>query len=104
MHSLSRLKLRGSRLVDTEPGLLWLVAEDGSNWAEGMGRVLAGLAARTADRDGLVKSTESDFVGACHYLQILPPQPIPNKYGHRYPHGLLLFYVPIVPTYEVLCL
>ena len=76
MHSLSRLKLRGSRLVDTEPGLLWLVAEDGSNWADGMGRVLAGLAARTADRDALVKSTESDFVWACHQLQIPPPQPI----------------------------
>ena len=74
-----RFKLRGSRLVDAGPGLLWLVAEDGSNWAEGMGRVLAGLAARTADRDGLVKSTESDFVWACHQLQILPPQPTARK-------------------------
>ena len=34
--------------------------------------MLAGLAARPADRDGLVKSTESDFVWACRKVQILP--------------------------------
>ena len=45
--SVSRLKLRGSRLVDAELGLLGLVARSETNWAEGMGRVLAGLAART---------------------------------------------------------
>ena len=43
--SLSRLKLRGSRLVDAEPGLLGLVAGSGSNWLEGVGLYLAGLAA-----------------------------------------------------------
>ena len=62
MDSISRLKLRGSRLVDAGPGLLWLVAEDGSNWAEGMGRVLAGLAARTADRDGAVEAETDKFI------------------------------------------
>ena len=65
--------------MDAELGLLGLVARSETNWAEGMGRVLAGLAARTADRDGLVKSTESDFVWACHQLQILPPQPTARK-------------------------
>ena len=41
--------------------------------------MLAGLAARPADRDGLVKSTESDFVWACRKVQILPLQPTPIK-------------------------
>ena len=48
---VSRLKLHGSRLVDTEPGLLGLVARSGANLIDGVGRVLAGLAARTNGGD-----------------------------------------------------
>ncbi len=40
--SVSRIKLRGSRLVDARPGLLELVARSGSNWLEGWGLGLAG--------------------------------------------------------------
>ena len=36
--SISWLKLRGSRLVDAEPGLLGLVARFGSIWVKGWGR------------------------------------------------------------------
>ena len=39
--SVSRFKLRCSRLVDAEPGLLWLAAGFGTNWLEG-GRMLGG--------------------------------------------------------------
>ena len=60
--SLSRFKLRGSRLGDAGPGLLGLVARSETNWAEGMGRVLAGLAARTADRDGAVEAETDKFI------------------------------------------
>ena len=51
--SVSRLKLRGSRLVDAEPGLLGLVAGSGSIWVKG-GLDWPGLAARTEDGDGWV--------------------------------------------------
>ena len=47
VYSVSRFKLRGSRLVDAGAGLLGLVARSETNWAEGIGRVLAGLAAWT---------------------------------------------------------
>ena len=40
--SVSRLKLRSSRLVDAGPGLLRRIAGSGSNWAEGWGRMLGG--------------------------------------------------------------
>ena len=33
--SVSRFKLRGSRLGDAEPGLLWVFARSRSNWVEG---------------------------------------------------------------------
>ena len=46
MGRLSRFKLRGSRLVDAEPGLLGQVAGSGANWFKGRGRMLAGLAVR----------------------------------------------------------
>ena len=77
--------------MDAGSGLLGLVAGSGSIWVEGMGRVLAGLAAETADRDGLVKSTESDFVWACHQLQILPRNQQLEKYANRYPIGSRFF-------------
>ena len=35
--SISRLKLRGSRLEDAEPGLLGMVAGSGLDWFEGWG-------------------------------------------------------------------
>ena len=54
MDSVSRLKLRGSRLVDAELGLLGLVAGYGANWVEGAGRVLAGFAAWSAHGYGYV--------------------------------------------------
>ena len=60
--SVSRLKLRGSRLVDAEVGLLGLVARSETNWAEGMGRVLAGLAARTSGGDGAVEAETDKFI------------------------------------------
>ena len=53
LDSVWRRSERGSRLLDAEPGLLGLVAGYGSNWVEGVGRVLAGLAARTLGGDGL---------------------------------------------------
>ena len=37
MDRVPRFKLRGSRLVDAEPGLLGLFAGSRSNWAEGWG-------------------------------------------------------------------
>ena len=37
MGRASKFKLRGSCLVDAEPGLLGLVAGSGSNWVEGWG-------------------------------------------------------------------
>ena len=48
--------------MDAELGLLGLVARSETNWAEGMGRVLAGLAARTADRDGAVEAETDKFI------------------------------------------
>ena len=45
--SVSRLKLRGSRLVDAEPGLVGLVARSETNWVEGWGVGLAVIVART---------------------------------------------------------
>ena len=41
------------------------------------------LAAWAADRDGLVKSTESDFVGARCKVQIPPSQQKENIYNSR---------------------
>ena len=38
----SRFKLRGSRLVDAEPGLLGLVARTGASWLEGVGAYVGG--------------------------------------------------------------
>ena len=35
MESVSRFKLRGSLLVDAEPGLLGLVDGSGANWVKG---------------------------------------------------------------------
>jgi hypothetical protein len=45
--SVSRFKLRGSRLVDAEPGLVGLVARSETNWVEGWGVGLAVIVART---------------------------------------------------------
>ena len=59
---VSRFKLRGSPLVDAELGLLAQVAGYGANWVEGMGRVLAGLAARTSGGDGAVEAETDKFI------------------------------------------
>ncbi len=67
------------RIGDLGSGVTWASCWIWIELGRGVGRVLAGLAAQTADRDGLVKSTESDFVWACHQLQILPPQPTARK-------------------------
>jgi hypothetical protein len=50
--SVSRLKLRGCRLVDAGPGLLGLVAGYGLNWVEGAGGMLGVLAAQPCGGDG----------------------------------------------------
>ena len=42
MDSISRLKLRGSRLEDVELGLLGLIAGYGSIWLEGVGGKFGG--------------------------------------------------------------
>ena len=62
MDSGSRFKLRGSRLVDTERGLLGLVAGSGANWVEGWSLVWPGLAARPVDRDGSVQKAIEIFI------------------------------------------
>ncbi len=48
--------------MDTKPGLLAQVAGYGANWVEGMGRVLAGLAARTLGGDGAVEAETDKFI------------------------------------------
>ena len=40
--SVPRFKLRGSRLLDAEPGLLGMIAGSGANWVEGWGVGLGG--------------------------------------------------------------
>jgi hypothetical protein len=47
--SVSRLKLRGSRLVDAGPGLLGLIARSGSIWVKGWGRMFGLLITRASD-------------------------------------------------------
>jgi hypothetical protein len=69
--------------VDAELGLLGLVAGYRSNWVEGWGRMFGVVAAWAADRDGLVKSTEGDFVGARCKVQIPPSQQKENIYNSR---------------------
>ena len=49
LDSISRLKLRGSRLLDAGPGLLGVFAGYGLIWFEGRGRMLGVLAARSSD-------------------------------------------------------
>ena len=61
----SRLELRGSRLADAGPGLPGMVARSGSNKVEGVGRVLAGLAARTLGGDGWEEAAKGYFVFNC---------------------------------------
>ena len=51
--------------------LLGMVARSGSNKVEGVGRVLAGLAARTLGGDGSVKAAKSSFVWMGCKVQIL---------------------------------
>ena len=41
MDRVPRFKLRGSRPVDAETGLLWQIAGSGSIWFEGVGRMFA---------------------------------------------------------------
>ena len=66
--SVSRLKLRGSRLAGAEPGLLGLVAGSGSNWVEGVGRMFAVLAARTEGGDGEVETKLPFFIRIPHLV------------------------------------
>ena len=55
--------LRGSRLVDAEPGLLGLVAGYGSVWFEGWGRMLGGvLAACTFGDNGRFEASLSKII------------------------------------------
>ena len=70
--SVSRSKLRGSRLVDAEPGLLGLVARSRSNWVEGWGVGSGGFAARTLGGDGEVEAEKFNFVWVSDEFQILP--------------------------------
>ena len=81
VYSVSRFKLRGSRLVDAGPGLLGLVDGSGLIRVEGWGRGFGVLARQTCGGDGLVEVVGSDFVWACCEVQILPPQTIPINNG-----------------------
>ena len=63
-----RLNLRGSRFVDAEPGLLGLIARSETNWFEGVGRTLVGLAARSWDGDGKVAAELSFFIYGPHLV------------------------------------
>ncbi len=60
--SISRFKLRGSRLVDAEPGLLGQFARFGSIWVEGWGVSSGWLLLGPWTGDGWVESVKRNFV------------------------------------------
>ena len=60
----SRFKLRGSRLVDAETGLLGMVAESGSTWFEGWGVCWRGLRLGPRTGDGSIEAGASNSVWA----------------------------------------
>ena len=66
-----RLKLRGSHLVDAEPGLLGLVAGSGSIWSEGWGVCWGVLAAWTGAGDGWVEAKLRFFIYLLIFFSIL---------------------------------
>ena len=61
-------KLRGSRLVDAEPGLLGQFARFGSLWIEGAGRRFGVLAARADGGDGWVEAEWYFFIYLPHLV------------------------------------
>ena len=60
--SVSRFKLRGSRLVDAGLGVTWDGCEIWVELGRGVGRVLAVFACHTCGGDGLVEVVGSDIV------------------------------------------
>jgi hypothetical protein len=60
---VSRFKLRGSRLVDAEPGLLGVFARSETIWFDGVGRMFAVVATQTDDGGGWAEAVARKTLG-----------------------------------------